>query len=223
MILDQSAFSLSGKTALITGATGYLGEYMSFALAGLGAHVLVNGRNSDNVHKLVKKLADYELSASAITFDVCDEKSVLESLSGIKQTPVHIIVNNAYSGTQGSQEFTSSDDYLRSYSTSVIASQFIFNACLNSLRLAVEESGDASVINVASMYGIVSPDLRVYPSPSLANPPQYGAAKAALIQLTKYLAVQYGPEKIRTNCLSPGPFPNPRNKVTNIPYSLTFI
>ena len=215
MIVNQDMFSLEGKTALITGATGYLGEFMSFALAGLGAHILVNGRNGNYVNKLVEKLVDNAYHATSLVFDVCDEKSVSQGLSVFKDSPIHIIVNNAYSGTQGSQEYTSSDDYLKSYSSSVVASQFIFNCCLNSLRLAVNETGDASVINIASMYGMVSPDLRVYGSATLANPPQYGAAKAGLIQLTKYLAVQYGPEKIRVNCLSPGPFPNPINKVNS--------
>src|SRR5690606_41397327 len=61
---------------------------------------------------------------------------------------------------------------------------------------------DASIINISSMYGMVSPDLRIYKNKLHANPPFYGTAKAALLQLTKYAACEYGPEGIRVNCRS---------------------
>lgn len=65
------------------------------------------------------------------------------------------------------------------------------------------------MINVASMYGVVSPDLRIYSETTKPNPPFYGPAKAGLIQLTRYLACQLGPTRIRVNSVSPGPFPSP--------------
>lgn len=61
----------------------------------------------------------------------------------------------------------------------------------------------------SSMYGIVSPDPRIYHAPMTPNPIDYGASKAALIQLTKYFAVHYGAFGVRFNCIAPGPFPNP--------------
>ena len=59
------------------------------------------------------------------------------------------------------------------------------------------------------MYGIVSPDPKIYPNEQSINPVYYGAAKAALIQLTKLLACRYAHQGIRFNSISPGPFPNP--------------
>ena len=59
------------------------------------------------------------------------------------------------------------------------------------------------------MYGLVSPDLRVYDSALGSNPPFYGAAKAALLQLTRYAACELAKDKIRVNGLCPGPFPAP--------------
>src|SRR5262249_30359417 len=58
-------------------------------------------------------------------------------------------------------------------------------------------------------YGTVSPDLRVYTASTPPNPPFYGAAKAGLIQLSRYLACQYASRRIRVNAVSPGPFPAP--------------
>jgi NAD(P)-dependent dehydrogenase (short-subunit alcohol dehydrogenase family) len=59
------------------------------------------------------------------------------------------------------------------------------------------------------MYGVVAPDPRIYHDPMTPNPIDYGASKAAILQLSRYLAVHYGPVGIRFNCITPGPFPNP--------------
>ena len=65
-----------------------------------------------------------------------------------------------------------------------------------------------SIVMFASMYGIVSPNPSLYPDGINPNPIEYGAGKAGLIQLTKYLAAYYGPKNIRVNAIAPGPFPN---------------
>ena len=69
--------------------------------------------------------------------------------------------------------------------------------------------GSGSIVFFSSMYGMVAPDPRIYLPPIIPNPIDYGAAKAALLQLTRYFAVHYGPAGIRFNCVTPGPFPKP--------------
>lgn len=69
--------------------------------------------------------------------------------------------------------------------------------------------GAGAFVLFASMYGLVAPDPRIYRAPMTPNPIDYGAAKAALLQLTRYFAVHYGPAGLRFNCVTPGPFPNP--------------
>jgi NAD(P)-dependent dehydrogenase (short-subunit alcohol dehydrogenase family) len=65
-------------------------------------------------------------------------------------------------------------------------------------------AGDASVVNIASMYGVVSPDRRIYAKPEQASPFHYGPAKAALLQLTRHLAAELGPERYSRECADAG-------------------
>jgi NAD(P)-dependent dehydrogenase (short-subunit alcohol dehydrogenase family) len=125
-----------------------------------------------------------------------------------------VLINNAYAGGGGTILTTESDQYRQSFEVTLVAAHNLLRAVLPALRLGVEQSGDASVINVASMYGLVSPDLRIYDSAKGANPPFYGAAKAALIQWTRYAACELGPQGIRVNSISPGPFPSDDVKQT---------
>jgi NAD(P)-dependent dehydrogenase (short-subunit alcohol dehydrogenase family) len=60
------------------------------------------------------------------------------------------------------------------------------------------------------MYGVVAPDPRIYRAPMKPNPVDYGVTKAGMLQLARYCAVHYGPHGIRFNCITPGPFPNPK-------------
>jgi NAD(P)-dependent dehydrogenase (short-subunit alcohol dehydrogenase family) len=73
----------------------------------------------------------------------------------------------------------------------------------------MKQRGSGSIVLFSSMYGVVAPDPRIYKDPMTPNPIDYGAAKAAILQLSRYLAVHYGPDGIRFNCVTPGPFPNP--------------
>ena len=207
MVCADSLFSLKGKTTLLTGATGHLGQSIAFGLADAGAHVIVNGRNSRSTADLAERLINSGYSAEGLDFDVTDQKEIENRLAAVSMKPLHILVNNAYSGESGSIQTAESGQYRSSYEVSVIAAHNLFRTMLPALRLAVDQDGDASVINIASMYGLVSPDQRIYDSQKHSNPPFYGVAKAALIQWTRYAACEFGREGIRVNCISPGPFP----------------
>ncbi len=202
------AFSLRGKTALVTGATGHLGSVMARALAGAGAHVLVNSRSQARSQELTQSLINAGCSAESAVFDVTDKSAIADFFSAREQQALHILINNAYLGGAGSIELSDAQAYTGSYDVTVVAAHNLVRAALPSLRKAVQADGEASVINLASMYAMVSPDQRVYGSPRGANPPFYGAAKAALLQWTRYAACEFGAEGIRVNSISPGPFPS---------------
>ena len=208
MNIGTQIFSIKGKTALITGATGHLGEAMSFILAEAGAHILVNSRSEGRCASLVKRLLDAGHSAESAVFDISNQDEVRRFFFQYGKRPLHIMINNAYSGGSGRIEGVDHSSYTESFSLTVIAAHNILQAGLDSLRLAIKETGDASIINIGTMYAIVSPDQRIYDEICGINPPYYGAAKAALLQWTRYAACEFGPVGIRVNSISPGPFPS---------------
>lgn len=193
----------------MTGATGHLGREIALALAQAGACVLVNGRSADKCAAFVNRLHCLGLEAECANFDITDDRMMTAYFSKFgAQRPLHILINNAHAGRGGTIETSTPEDFRSVYDVNVVSAQQIIRYSLPHLRLAIAESQDASVVNIISMYGLVSPDPRNYNSAKGTNPPFYGAAKAALAQLTRYGACEFGPEGIRFNGVAPGPFPS---------------
>jgi NAD(P)-dependent dehydrogenase (short-subunit alcohol dehydrogenase family) len=200
--------TLEGRTVLITGATGNLGLPMALAAAAAGAEVIVNSREAERANAVVEQLRAGGHSARALVFDVANQGQMESAVASLLGRPLHVLVNNAYSGGAGTIKLATASQYAETYEITVTAAHNLLRAVLPSLRLAAQTDGDASVINMATMYGMVSPDLRLYESAEeYSNPPFYGAAKAALLQWTRYAACEFGPERIRVNSVTPGPFP----------------
>jgi|26BtaG_2_1085354.scaffolds.fasta_scaffold10492_2 NAD(P)-dependent dehydrogenase (short-subunit alcohol dehydrogenase family) len=216
MKIGTNIFCLNGKRALVTGATGYLGCAMALNLAQAGAHVLVNSRSLKKASDLVSEINRLGYSAETAIFDVTNKKEIDVFVATNINKPLHILINNAYTGNSGSIEIATAYQYMDSYEIAVPAAHHLLKALLPNLRLAVSESGDASVINIASMYALVSPDQRLYDNVSAVNPPFYGAAKAALLSFTRYAACEFGHESIRVNSISPGPFPSKEVQMNDI-------
>lgn len=205
----KELFSLEGKTVLVTGATGHLGLAMARGIAESGAHVLLNGHSPDRLRNAADKLAESGLNVSAIMFDVRDEGSIAAAVKKLDR--LDGIVNNAYAGTAGTLESATEQDFESAYRFNVIAP---FNLAKLALPL-LKASGKASIVNIASMYGSVSPDPAIYGNSGKNNPPFYGASKGGMIQLTRYMACHWAEHGIRVNSISPGPFPPQDIKESN--------
>lgn len=198
-------FRLDGRIAFVSGAAGHLGSAMSRALSDAGAHVIANGRNHDRLEALVRAIKQAGGSAEYAAFDTGDTNRVRSFFAACPR--LDILVNNAISMNPKPVSVVSEADFSETYRTGVVAPFEIARAALPALRKAAAESGDASIVNIASMYGLVAPDSRVYSHPEQASPVHYGPAKAALLQMTRHLAAELGRDAIRVNSLVPGPFP----------------
>jgi len=202
-------FRLDGKTALISAARGHLGQAMCRALGQAGAHVIVNGRDGPALAAFAATLRTEGISAEAAAFDVLDVAALRAFFADhySSRGRLDILVNNAVAMQVKSFDALAPEDFARTFQSSVIAAFESCRAALPALRRAVDEGGDASVINIASMYATVAPDARLYADRSQQSPFHYGPAKAGLLQLTRHLAAEFGPHRIRVNALAPGPFP----------------
>lgn len=203
-------FGLEDAVALVTGAAGHLGTEISLALAAAGAHVFLNGRTRSKLETLADEISAAGRTATVCDFDVTDAAQVEAGLCAVRSSVgrLDVLVNNAYSGRTGSIESVEAEDFIESYEVAVAGAYRVAKSSLDMLRVGAQaRQGGASIINIASMYGVVSPDPGVYGDSGFNNPPHYGAAKAALLQMTRYLACHMADIPVRVNAVSPGPFP----------------
>ncbi|HIJ72645.1 MAG TPA: SDR family oxidoreductase [Candidatus Hydrogenedentes bacterium] len=194
---------LGGKTVLVTGGTGHLGFPIAIGLRELGATVIATARDDRKTDKL-EALRGNGIEVCYV--DLADETSIADTFARLKsdRTRIHGLVNNAYFGEGGSLETMTIDQWRSGIDGAVGVAFTMLQSALPFLK---ETKG--AVVNVASIYGIVSPDPRAYAeSPQFNNPPNYGAGKAALIQFTKYAACYLAKYAIRVNAISPGAFPS---------------
>ncbi len=199
---------LEERTIALTGATGHFGTAIARALLAAGARPILMGRTLERLEHLRRELggpSEIEL------VDVADPTSISSCCSRIneKHGAVHGMVHCAYSGRVGRLEDIATIDFA-SAAAQCAAGPFQFTReLLPSFESAASCSGGSSIVMVSSMYAKVSPDPRVYGGTGKNNPAHYGAAKAAMLQLSRYLACHLGAKGIRVNSISPGPFPKP--------------
>ena len=203
----QAMFRLDGRIAFVSAAPGHLGSAMARALGQAGAHVIVNARDDARLKDFEAELRAESLSVERAAFDVADTDKARAFFAA--QPRLDILVNNAIAMTPKPFGALEPSDFASTYASSVTAAFEMVRAARPALRAAAAEAGEASVVNIASMYGLVAPDARLYAEPGRQSPFHYGPAKAALLQLSRHLAAELGPENIRVNALVPGPFPRP--------------
>ncbi|GAB7042060.1 SDR family oxidoreductase [Catenuloplanes niger JCM 9533] len=191
-------FDLSGRTAVVTGATGRLGRTFASVLAAAGATVWAVSRSGDAVAGCHPFVCDVTSDAAVTALG-----AALRDRAG----RLDVLVHAAHVGRAGSLVTASSADYAEAADLALTAFQRLLSATRDLLCKAAVD-GSPSVIAVSSMYGLVSPR-PVYDDPAAGNPPYYGAVKAGVVQLARYAAAELGPLGVRVNTLTPGAFPGP--------------
>jgi len=202
----QQLFDLKGKVAIVTGGAGHLGTAMSEALAEAGAHVVVASRNVDNCKKVADRLSEGGPRALAVQVDISEEASMFACVERTVEEfgRVDVLVNNAYSAqAHRNPEDMPVDVFESALRNNVVAYYCMVKACIPHMRRA----GRGSVVNIASMYGMVCPHFQIYRDSDYFSPVHYHATKGGVLQTTRYLAGYFAGDKIRVNAISPGAFP----------------
>jgi NAD(P)-dependent dehydrogenase (short-subunit alcohol dehydrogenase family) len=202
----NTSASLAGKLIWVTGGAGYLGSPITTALDAGGAKVIcieLPGR----AEKLVQECGlTRTVPVSLDITDLAAQRATIPQLIATHGAP-HGLVHLPFVSSSGKKmEDISTDDMNRTLTGSLTPA---FEFC-RAVALAMAGNGGGSIVLFSSMYGLVSPDPKIYSAPMAPNPIDYGASKAALIQMGRYLAVHFGPRGVRFNCIAPGPFPNPK-------------
>lgn len=208
-IMLKDLFSLKNRTALVTGGAGFLGSAICETLAELGANIVIASRDDEkckNVAAAIQSAFGGDVRIIGSRLDLLEPESVVNCVQAVEREfgGLDILVNNAWSGKKNSWESITEEDWQYDIDMSLNSPFRMIKAAFPMLK-----SRRGVVLNIASMYGHVAPDYRIYEGTTFANPPSYGAAKAGVIQFTKYLASFLSPHGIRANAISPGAFPHP--------------
>ncbi|MFI5613834.1 SDR family NAD(P)-dependent oxidoreductase [Amycolatopsis sp. NPDC051903] len=184
---------LSGTTALVTGATSGIGRATAVALAKLGAHVLVSGRDAGRGEQVVQEIVAAGGQGAFLASDLADAESARDLASRALAVTGHVdvLVNSAGIFPFGPTAETTEPDFDSVYSLNVKAPYFLVAA----LAPAMAKRGTGSIVNVSTMvaeFGAAGMGL-------------YGSSKAALELLTKSWSAEFGPSGVRVNAVSPGP------------------
>lgn len=194
---------LKSKIVVLTGGYGHLGSVMATILLKYGAKVYILGRTKSKFDLRFNK----QQSAFFVETNLESVQSIERSIReiGKKEDKIDILINNAYYGVLNHPEYMTSEEFRKGIDGGLNQYYDLIKSSIQYLKA----SKNGKIINISSMYGIVTPDLDIYEGrEEFLNPPNYGTAKAGVIHLSKYYAMYLGKYGINVNSVSPGPFPS---------------
>lgn len=200
-------FDLKDKVVLLTGGYGHLGKAIAESLLYHNATLYVLGREEA---KFKTAFLETSVDKSKLHFVSCDI-TLSENISAAfqqvfdREGKIDVLINNAFYSKGQSPENMTDEDW--NYGIDGTLSS-VFRS-IKAILPFYKKAQQGKIINVSSMYGIVAPQFEIYDDfPQFLNPPHYGAAKAGVIQLTKYYASYLGQFGVQINSVTPGPFPS---------------
>jgi NAD(P)-dependent dehydrogenase (short-subunit alcohol dehydrogenase family) len=196
----RNLFSCKDKVALVTGGLGLIGKEIVKALSDFGAAVCVADVDDQRLKGLKNR--------SGIKFehlDITSDDSIRQTLEAVikEYKKIDILVNCAYprTGDWGARCENVSFDSWKINVNSHLGGYFL---CCQKVADQMRLQGGGSIINFASIYGVIAPDFSIYEGSTMTMPVAYSAIKGGIIALSKYMATYYAKDNIRVNCISPG-------------------
>ncbi|KYK28206.1 MAG: SDR family oxidoreductase [Theionarchaea archaeon] len=193
----EDLFDVKRKIFCVTGAYGLIGSHVCTFLVHNDAVAIAVGRRKEKLENLKKEGIKHTFKA-----DIKNEREVLSLWRNLakKFEKVDVLLNIAAKATSNTFEDLTAAEWDEIMAVNVRGT---FLMCRDGVNTGLLREG-SSIINVSSIYGIVSPDQRIYGDTGLNSSSVYGSSKAGMIQLTRYLATYLAGKKIRVNSISPG-------------------
>ena len=193
-------FSCNDKVALVTGGLGLIGREIVQGLSDFGASVCIA-----DIHEHPMKGLKNPTAVNFQNFDITSEDSIRQTIEAVIRQfrKIDILVNCAYprTGDWGARCEDVSFDSWKMNMNGHLGGYFL---CCQKVADQMKRQGGGSIINFASMYGIVAPDFSIYEGTPMTMPVAYSAIKGGVLAFSKYMASYYAKDKIRVNCVSPG-------------------
>lgn len=185
------SFSIEGQVALVTGATGGIGADLAAALAGAGARVGVAGRRGGRARDVVESIRGDGGDAVAVQLDLTDRASIEAAVGSVVDAfgRIDILVNNAGLGTNHDALAATEAEWDELFAVNV---RGLFFASQSAARRMLAQ-GSGRIINMASQAGLVG----------IRRHAAYSASKAAVIGLTRVLALEWAPRGVTVNAIAP--------------------
>lgn len=218
----QTLFSLEGRTVLLTGASGFLGRTIAETVLSNGASLAAMGR-SERMEEIAGYWADRfgKDRVRPVRVDMTNHSAFVAAVDDLLSEigTIDVLINNAHDLSPDAG-FNTPEGHLEEADLKQVQSNLDGGVlwpltAIQKVGSGMRSAGRGSIINVASMYGLVAPSPKLYEGTDFLNPPGYSTSKGAMLALTRYVASFWGPYGIRSNALVPGPFSNTQEKGPN--------
>ena len=208
-------FDLSGKVVIVTGAAGLLGTKYAYGLSQAGADVVLADLNQTKCKIIEKKIRKkFATKPMSIKLDLRNKESILSMTSSIlkEYSKIDVLINNA--AYQGNPKIRSSgfeNLELDVWNQALDVNLTGVFLCCQSIGKQMIKQKFGNIINIASTYGLVGPDQRIYGKSGQNSAIFYATTKSGILNLTRYLAAYWQGTGIRVNTFSPGGVENNQN------------
>ena len=229
MLSYKDLFSLDGQVAVVTGGAGILGAHCCAGLAEHGATVVVLDLTSEKAVETAQSLTEqFGTPALGVGCDVSDPQAVQAAVEQVVETygEIHVLHNNAASKSNDlTALFAPTEDYTldqwRAIMSVNLDGMFLVAQAVGAQMI---QQGHGSIIQTASIYGVVGPDDRIYEGShylggAINTPAVYAASKGGVVALTRYLATTWARHGIRVNTLTPGGVESGQNETFTSKYA----
>ncbi len=207
--MSKDLFNLENRVALITGGAGLLASEHAIALHQYGAKIIISDVNMEACQEKVDALKNQGVEVEVMLLDVTSKDNWIQVVNQIikKYKSIDILINNA--GFTNQSKTSSFDKEFENFPLEDWNN--IMNVNLTGTFLGCQIVGNqmlkqskGSIINIASLYGVVSPNHKIYENTDIRQPVAYSVSKNGVVALTKYVATLWAKKGVRVNSLTPG-------------------